>query len=115
MNTQQKLKKTTDEECTPSPLTTPVRYCLNRYRPLGFWVKQFHYLQSRRYAKLYGEAHHKAALQIVGEKNTRRDERTIDLHELRVMEALSYLEAFIMENIRGITPHCLCLRVVEIT
>jgi len=63
-------------------------------------VATYYASESRRYAKLSTEAHKEAALQIVGEKNIRRDERTIDLHELRVIEALSYLESFITENIQ---------------
>ena len=35
------------------------------------------------------------------EKNAHQDERTIDLHELHVVEALTCLESFIVENIRG--------------
>jgi hypothetical protein len=37
----------------------------------------------------------------VEEKNAHQDERTIDLHELHVVEALTCLESFIVENIRG--------------
>ena len=37
------------------------------------------------------------------EKNAHQDERTIDLHELHVVEALTCLESFIVENVRG-TP-----------
>lgn len=40
-------------------------------------------------------------MQIVEEKNAHQDERTIDLHELHVAEALTCLESFIAENIRG--------------
>ena len=104
-NIWRKPKKITEEECTLLPLTTPARYCSSSYHRFEFLIKkkQFHDLQSRRYAKLSTEAHKEAALQIVGEKNIRRDERTIDLHELRVIEALSYLESFITENIQGIS------------
>ena len=58
-------------------------------------------LQSRRYLELYKEANQKAALQIVEEKNAYQDDRTIDLHELKVAEALSCLESFIVQSIRG--------------
>lgn len=78
-------------------------------------IKHSDDLQSRRYANLYSEAHQKAASQIVGEKNAQRDERTIDLHELRVIEALSYLETFITENIRGFTLKHIFLHLLEIT
>nr|CAG4640919.1 EOG090X07J8 [Eulimnadia texana] len=52
---------------------------------------------SRRYAELYREANGKAGLQIIAEKNAQADEKTIDLHQLHVKEALSYLESFIAE------------------
>ena len=58
-------------------------------------------LQSRRYLELYKETNQKAALQIVEEKNAYQDDRTIDLHELKVAEALSCLESFIVQSIRG--------------
>lgn len=60
-------------------------------------------IQSRRYAELYKKCNQQAALQIVEEKNAHQDERTIDLHELHVVEALTCLESFIVENVRGMT------------
>ena len=57
--------------------------------------------QSRRYGDLYREANQAAALQIVEKKNINCDEKTIDLHELKVIEALSFLESFIADNIKG--------------
>ena len=42
-------------------------------------------------------------MQIVEEKNAHQDERTLDLHELHVVEALTCLESFIVENTRGTT------------
>ncbi|XP_057378037.1 uncharacterized protein LOC130700002 [Daphnia carinata] len=56
--------------------------------------------ESRRYAELYKKCNQQAALQIVEEKNAYQDERTIDLHELHVVEALTCLESFIVENAR---------------
>lgn len=56
--------------------------------------------ESRRYAELYKKCNQQAALQIIEEKNAYQDERTIDLHELHVVEALTCLESFIVENTR---------------
>ena len=64
-------------------------------------VAMYYSAEARKYGELHKECNQIAALQILQEKNADKDERTIDLHALHVAEALSCLESFIAENLRG--------------
>lgn len=72
--------------------------------PVAYFSLLFLIIQSRRYTELYKKCNQQAALQIIEEKNAHQDERTVDLHELHVVEALTCLESFIAENTRGMPP-----------